>query len=216
MSLPHARGGVSLGLAGCQHTLQSSPRPWGCFESALRAVAGDDVFPTPVGVFLPEVLCLTRQGRLPHARGGVSMVITQRRLTNESSPRPWGCFHMAAAQALEHWVFPTPVGVFPRSCRGCLCHGGLPHARGGVSARATSCSKASWSSPRPWGCFHGCPDQPEPAGVFPTPVGVFLDTSPRPRSSSSLPHARGGVSKTEASYAQHLGSSPRPWGCFLM
>ena len=91
---------------------------------------------------------------------------------------------------------------------------GLPHARGGVSAKAVWVSCSSRSSPRPWGCF------PEPlplrdsCKVFPTPVGVFLNLRKGVENAKGLPHARGGVSGCAGDESdQHL-SSPRPWGCF--
>ena len=33
----------------------SSPRPWGCFHDSMVVIVGDEVFPTPVGVFLNTV-----------------------------------------------------------------------------------------------------------------------------------------------------------------
>ncbi len=50
--------------------------------------------------------------------------------------------------------------------------------------------------------------------VFPTPVGVFLDVQGGVGGATSLPHARGGVSKGLIMDAIKLSSSPRPWGCF--
>ncbi len=51
MSLPHARGGVSLEDKGYACGSASSPRTWGCFyRLAPRQVEGL-VFPTHVGVF---------------------------------------------------------------------------------------------------------------------------------------------------------------------
>ena len=50
----------------------SSPRPWGCFQTADDFIYTPQVFPTPVGVF--PFLSATRGEvlGLPHARGGVS------------------------------------------------------------------------------------------------------------------------------------------------
>ena len=111
-------------------------------------------------------------------------------------------------------VFPTPVGVFPISRFPRLFAQRLPHARGGVSKRASGLHRCSRSSPRPWGCF------PPPAlprgkkGVFPTPVGVFPAVSTRRGMSWRLPHARGGVSAVRVIPVEVISSSPRPWGCF--
>ena len=111
--LPHARGGVSIGGRCGRQFKKSSPRPWGCFRAKNDDFPCQDVFPTPVGVFL-SVFALTK-GRtsLPHARGGVS---TSRYWVSDryaSSPRPWGCFQRRKLPFFPPSVFPTPVGVFP-------------------------------------------------------------------------------------------------------
>ena len=69
------------------------------------------VFPTPVGVFLWPPLLSASNLRLPHARGGVSVIRRRRRIVAVSSPRPWGCFRGADLRPAEGRVFPTPVGV---------------------------------------------------------------------------------------------------------
>ena len=53
------------------------------------------------------------------------------------------------------------------------------------------------------------------AGVFPTPVGVFLLVLSKRISATRLPHARGGVSFFSVDDDLLEKSSPRPWGCFL-
>ena len=50
-----------------------------------------------------------------------------------SSPRQWGCFHYREHGWEKGRVFPTPVGVFPKSVSMKPAMVGLPHARGGVS-----------------------------------------------------------------------------------
>ena len=97
LSLPHARGGVSVGSSGGRIIARSSPRPWGCFRAPKPTDPKTSVFPTPVGVF-PEEEARDRA----HLR---------------SSPRPWGCFHFAHLPDYASGVFPTPVGVFPPPCR---------------------------------------------------------------------------------------------------
>jgi len=112
LSLPHARGGVSI------HSYQegslhwSSPRPWGCFLIYRRDTIHFSVFPTPVGVF-------------PIRKPGGDK--------RKSSPRPWGCFHHHLWTRWLSLVFPTPVGVFLYIKSQVKRHGRLPHARGGVS-----------------------------------------------------------------------------------
>ena len=72
--LPHARGGVSGTRRLVNGERRSSPRTWGCFSPASSDTGDIDVFPTHVGVF--PLLRYAGQGRpgLPHARGGVSFL----------------------------------------------------------------------------------------------------------------------------------------------
>ena len=71
------------------------------------------------------------------------------------------------------FVFPTPVGVFPRYRLCMFSISGLPHARGGVSGTACLSLFPDPSSPRPWGCFYYRSEERARQMVFPTPVGVF-------------------------------------------
>ena len=71
------------------------------------------------------------------------------------------------------------------------------------------------SSPRTWGCFSYLHSTWRARRVFPTHVGVFLSIKSSSTSTRCLPHARGGVSKTEALSRLKELSSPRTWGCFL-
>ena len=194
MSLPHARGGVSIDDAPDPFRLGSSPRPWGCFYPNLIFWQKVTVFPTPVGVFLYRDASCAEAPGLPHARGGVS---NQPQITSPPSA-----------------VFPTPVGVFPPEEFNGAMRFSLPHARGGVSGIAGSQRTDGRSSPRPWGCFRFRVSIPLARAVFPTPVGVFLDTQNRRDHSGRLPHARGGVSFILYCKAKDGRSSPRPWGCF--
>ena len=94
----------------------------------------------------------------------------------------------------DEGVFPTCVGVFPRTYRGRRSADGLPHVRGGVSQSNNVADDLRLSSPRAWGCFPVKPLHPEWRAVFPTCVGVFpvrCDVPLGPR-----------------------WSSPRAWGCF--
>ncbi len=91
---------------------------------------------------------------------------------------------------------------------------GLPHARGGVSRGAYHPVFNPESSPRPWGCFRDKARSSRQHVVFPTPVGVFLHIKLIPLYTSSLPHARGGVSRGYRTGCRDKESSPRPWGCF--
>ncbi len=131
-----------------------------------------------------------------------------------SSPRPWGCFSPRVIAREMEKVFPTPVGVFPTMSLTLPMGESLPHARGGVSIKGTVCSDQPKSSPRPWGCFHPLLLRTRQPSVFPTPVGVFLETVGQFILIDSLPHARGGVSMPGIIGVEKGKSSPRPWGCF--
>ena len=113
LSLPHARGGVSVISSRFCSLLLSSPRPWGCFPINHFLICVIYVFPTPVGVFPDEAHEIATRHGLPHARGGVS---------------PASLKHITSPA-----VFPTPVGVFLSYSPVCAASSCLPHARGGVS-----------------------------------------------------------------------------------
>ena len=169
-----------------------------------------------MGVFLKIRYVIGFKLRLPHARGGVSQAEGDEQYNPRSSPRTWGCFSVSVCFFLSESVFPTHVGVFPRSpCgqRKCSC---LPHARGGVSNTPTMSSCGLPSSPRTWGCFLTLIDFIPASEVFPTHVGVFLSSPCDRRSGECLPHARGGVSEIQQEITGMLSSSPRTWGCFYL
>ena len=192
--LPHARGGVS---------------------DALRlSGAGEGVFPTHVGVFPPRFFLGAPCPGLPHARGGVSSTFPSSRFPRSSSPRTWGCFSLQKAERERGWVFPTHVGVFLSSIVLFLLNLRLPHARGGVSRVREIRIPSASSSPRTWGCFSLALSFFCSIYVFPTHVGVFLDTMTKTKPCLSLPHARGGVSSRLCLLIFNLWSSPRTWGCF--
>ena len=73
ISLPHARGGVSLVPSQAQVQAWSSPRTWGCFYAVRFVLVRGKVFPTHVGVFLVDFFLPDYATGLPHARGGVSL-----------------------------------------------------------------------------------------------------------------------------------------------
>ena len=198
-SLPHARGGVSVPAEKERVSGPSSPRTWGCFPSRLHAENLRGVFPTHVGVFLPYVCRKRHPTRLPHARGGVSSSPVPYDPVHGSSPRTWGCFSGKVPASSWGAVFPTHVGVFLVLAGGVYAHGGLPHARGGVSTNRTRHRRTYPSSPRTWGCFWCSVLQIRQAEVFPTHVGVFLRHrifSPR---TWGLPHTCGGLHRNQAS-----------------
>ena len=192
--LPHARGGVSAPCVAWASVRMSSPRPWGCFHFPLFMRLNVRVFPTPVGVFLGHYSRFGYTDSLPHARGGVSAKTLAVFAPDASSPRPWGCFHLAMLERNDVGLFPTPVGVFPQ---------GAYEKPAGAS-----------SSPRPWGCFSLNRPSKSTTNLFPTPVGVFPQNTAFRRILKALPHARGGVSVKGLQVYLFRRSSPRPWGCF--
>ena len=131
--LPHVRGGVSYQGERFRHRHASSPRAWGCFPVILLMRSNFTVFPTCVGVFLAVDCGVRLVSRLPHVRGGVSIVRVSRSEFSESSPRAWGCFGTGLLLRLVVSVFPTCVGVFPPLKQRTAIALGLPHVRGGVS-----------------------------------------------------------------------------------
>ena len=152
--------------------------------------------------------------RLPHARGGVSIVRPRLYFFRLSSPRTWGCFWLGYAFPSAVFVFPTHVGVFPSLPAPTAGWPRLPHARGGVSALAAVVRRAFESSPRTWGCFFQLGFADALDGVFPTHVGVFPACRASGHAPHSLPHARGGVSGCSCGAGSGAASSPRTWGCF--
>ena len=131
----------------------SSPHAWGCFYEVALGITGINVFPTRVGVFLPNPLHGGFSVRLPHTRGGVSSALFKRSTDSLSSPHAWGCFPDQLDEEFKDLVFPTRVGVFLLQSADDISQLSLPHTRGGVSKTASSLSGVARSSPHAWGCF---------------------------------------------------------------
>ena len=72
--LPHRRGGVSTKSGSRMFTRPSSPQAWGCFFYMRSILPHQPVFPTGVGVFLSILVVISILMRLPHRRGGVSLL----------------------------------------------------------------------------------------------------------------------------------------------
>ncbi len=187
---------------------------YGHFRSLPDQATWRCVFPTCVGVFPAPGSAAPAAHCLPHVRGGVSRDQGRPGVAALSSPRAWGCFSGSASWSDLLVVFPTCVGVFPRTLtprRRARC---LPHVRGGVSGAPSARRHQVVSSPRAWGCFL-CPGAGHRRGpVFPTCVGVFPRGAPCSSARVRLPHVRGGVSKVILDIVFGDESSPRAWGCF--
>ena len=104
LSLPHARGGVSMSDSIWETEEGSSPRPWGCFHLLAPSHTEEPVFPTPVGVFRSAGVKLTRISSLPHARGGVSLSWYLYWYWYSSSPRPRGVLKVLTEGLVTIWV----------------------------------------------------------------------------------------------------------------
>ena len=154
------------------------------------------------------------QPSLPHGRGDVSKEVHEKSASRKSSPRAWGCFHQSKFSGRWFRVFPTGVGMFLDALNKATKETSLPHGRGDVSKKVSPYVVVFRSSPRAWGCFRrrnrACPW----GFVFPTGVGMFLDTLTLKGDPTGLPHGRGDVSKAEMTHALSVASSPRAWGCF--
>ena len=147
--------------------------------------------------------------------GGVSASRLARDNRIRSSPRVWGCFFILPPRQPGKRVFPTCVGVFLDHLRGVYDIFRLPHVCGGVSDDEILARLTLWSSPRVWGCFLTDLKANEISMVFPTCVGVFLESGDSVKSAYSLPHVCGGVSDTSNLVRYVFLSSPRVWGCFF-
>ena len=125
-----------------------------------------------MGVFLFKRLHDEFASGLPHARGGVSLILLAKADPNKPSPHTWGCFRRVDDNHNHGRVFPTPVGVFPIDDLETFKTIRLPHARGGF--------------------FDGL-GVADFADVFPTHVGVFPVSARIAGAGESLPLARGGL-----------------------
>ena len=112
LSLPHARGGVSLYAAFPSRPGTSSPRTWGCFSAEKIAKEEYKVFPTHVGVFPLNHYQIAGGLCLPHARGGVSRLVRLHGISRMSSPRTWGCFPVATLDIDYYASSPRTWGCF--------------------------------------------------------------------------------------------------------
>ena len=171
------------------------------------------VFSTSVEVFPPSSLLIWLPIGLLHVRGGVSKNGDLLDTFNESSPRPWRCFHESATEQVSIKVFSTSVEVFlsmEKIIASSVC---LLHVRGGVSDSSIVPASWVWSSPRPWRCFRIFLVHSTLSWVFSTSVEVFPRTTPSLATSIRLLHVRGGVSIGSITRKAMPLSSPRPWRC---
>ena len=173
-SLLHARGGVSVGRTAILEDGLSSPRSWRCFQYSRISASPLLVFSTLVEVFPGLSVSHDAEGRLLHARGGVSTSSRFRSSVFMSSPRSWRCFRFTWREYSVSVVFSTLVEVFPPG-RDIVCSPSrLLHARGGVSYLRFEHVVAILSSPHSWRCFLCTRRLWYALVVFSTLVEVFL------------------------------------------
>ena len=132
---PHPRGDVPSVQGAWRAQTAFSPPPWGCSVDAKRRGCGNEVFPTPVGMFRQPARGSWPADPLP-----------------EFSPPPWGCSVAIARATKPQRVFPTPVGMFRSTIGKRRWQGGFPHPRGDVPKAEKSKETAISFSPPPWGC----------------------------------------------------------------
>jgi len=132
LTLPHTRGGVPAIHFLAKSFTCSSPHTWGCPCSCYGVSSETMLFPTHVGVSLLTIYKETNNQSLPHTRGGVPSVAIKFFEHPCSSPHTWGCPYIANFYVCSCKLFPTHVGVSPRSLYQALRCRTLPHTRGGV------------------------------------------------------------------------------------
>ena len=90
----------------------------------------------------------------------------------------------------------------------------FPHAGGDVSIGFPQRLRGQAFSPRRWGCFFDDVECEVLFRVFPTQVGMFLESSMKYLFADRFPHAGGDVSVDSESDLKISKFSPRRWGCF--
>ena len=151
-------------------------------------------------------------GGFPHARGDGPQQYRPFFIPHTFSPRPWGWSVEWQCQGMGNKVFPTPVGMvramrprrsLPRS---------FPHARGDGPVPGFNSGEWLEFSPRPWGWSVSGNSPLTDQVVFPTPVGMVLESYSTTASNSSFPHA-GGVGPYHTPVAIKCKPfPPGPWG----
>ena len=196
LSLPHTRGGVPLCKTRLTIRNLSSPHTWGCPLERLKSPPALRLFPTHVGVSLPEKIRGQTMKALPHTRGGVPIQNGKLLCMGFSSPHTWGCPSLHLPWFLTPQLFPTHVGVSPSSVQIGIPRGLFP-THVGVSLQNHGQTRFPvGSSPHTWGCPFKQMSGTRIYGLFPTHVGVSLSSSIGKSLSSPLPHTRGGVPGT--------------------
>ena len=151
-----------------------SPHAWGWTDEEEVITELKRVFPTRVGVDLPDHVHHFKPLGFPHTRGGGPA--TQGYITGLPvfSPHAWGWTETGAGAGAEAGVFPTRVGV--DLLGGFILAGGsrFPHTRGGGPKQVRESENRGAFSPHAWGwtgqtCISRCL-----ITVFPTRVGVDL------------------------------------------
>ena len=149
----------------------------------------------------------------PHACGDVPKGLNLSPEADLFSPRMWGCSEPCIYRPVQHFVFPTHVGMFRLTARVWAINDRFPHACGDVPSHGPLFIQFVKFSPRMWGCSVVMIPILLILPVFPTHVGMFR-TPPSSRGEyPCFPHACGDVPSIRAFKAVELEFSPRMWGC---
>ena len=173
MSLPRARGGISVQSPIAIPSDSSSPRTRGYFRYWRRLKARISLFPAHAGVFPVGLPDLSGGIALPRARGGISGLWGAYSLRHNSSPRTRGYFRKCTNGGISTILFPAHAGVFPRSSRPRTPDTALPRARGGISELFGVVLQFGFSSPRTRGYFLSTVAAKRHKLLFPAHAGVF-------------------------------------------
>ncbi len=148
----------------------------------------------------------------PHARGDGPTCIPSCSISANFSPRAWGWSNGWRSRSLPRRLFPTRVGMVPRTHRLREAWPPFPHARGDGPTFSFVQRSVVTFSPRAWGWSEFTDDAGVRHLLFPTRVGMVRTGSSSRRAWRSFPHARGDGPATTHRNWTRTGFSPRAWG----
>ncbi len=189
---------------------------WGCTGGRGSTKSSFAVFPTHVGVYLHVLKLQGFNHRFPHTCGGVPVNNKTFGVRYSFSPHMWGCTENLRSPADNHAVFPTHVGVYRGSKRGCFLKIRFPHTCGGVPSWQSITDRLASFSPHMWGCTFPLCRAPSSLPVFPTHVGVYREYEPAAHVRVSFPHTCGGVPCERLFRLRNFQFSPHMWGCTFL
>ena len=128
-----------------------SPREWGWTDTADGPVLHRAVFPTRVGMDLPELSMYPPTTCVPHASGDGPNGTHRINPAHVCSPREWGWTAQSAVASNYGTVFPTRVGMDRRNQASQAFKTCVPHASGDGPTTWQDNSNLIPCSPREWG-----------------------------------------------------------------